>query len=221
MSTKKTKRFAILALLIVLAVSGMAGPRTIQAAPDAQASDEQVQLLDFVTGTLDPATPALSYTLQLVHDMVFSIVVSQQSGTLIPELEVIDPGGTPIYTGTPLTSDGSVKVLEAAYAPLDGLYTVRVLRSGDTSGEFAMTLLPGYSSLDRYEDFEAGTSDDFALTWEPYMSENVIGEVNTGAMQIQVLTDDLVGYMAPEDDLIWTDMYIEAQIEILESPSYY
>ncbi|NLX10640.1 MAG: hypothetical protein GXY36_13365 [Chloroflexi bacterium] len=210
-------RWAVAGVLVLALVIGV--PGMVRAAPHQQAA-ETIRLLDTVNGTLDAATREVTYSFSVNADFIFSVAAWNRSGDLETELTVQDPLGAVVAQGQRVADAPTITVISAATAPADGQYTLIVQASGQTSGEFGLTLLPGYSFLDKWEDFE-GRDDSLSLTWSPWSSEITTSEVVNSELMIRIAGSDTISYTGPDDDLIWGDAYVETDVRIEGAPSYY
>lgn len=129
----------ITALLLLLTSLSMTGLPL-----RAHAQGGELRLLVPVTGRLDAATPEVTFSFAMNANLVFSLAAEIQSGDLTLDMTVIDAIGSMLAQGTPRKSDPPQVVAEAVTAPADGTYSVTLRRSGDTSGDYQLTLLPGY-----------------------------------------------------------------------------
>ena len=204
-------------LVVALILGWAVTPIPAQASPQG---GTQLRLLEPVNGVLDAATPEATYSFELNEELVFSVVEWNRSGDLVAELTVFDANGKAMGEGFPIGDSGTVTVVEALVAPSDGTYSVTVRASGGTAGEYGLMVMPGYSFLDKYDDFESA-DEGLNMTWEPSVSNSSASSLVNGGLQMQVMASDTLSYLSPSDDLTWTDLYIEAAVEIEGSPSYY
>lgn len=208
-----------LALLLAVILLFIGSPLSVWAAP-ARQTDNGMRLLDTVEGTLDAATPEASYTFSLVANQVISTVAWSNSGNLALGLTLYDPGGQPLVEGKAPGSDATRTIIEGFTVPAAGTYSVTVRAANNTSGTYSLTLLPGFSYLDKWEDFET-TGDSLSMQWEPSTSDLSQSSLTDGQLRIEVLEPDTLSYIGPSGELSWTDLYIEARVEIEGAPSYY
>lgn len=212
----------LLALLLVgMLLAGWVNlPQPAQAAPLAQGG-----MLSFTdplpaSGTLDSATPQVTYSFACTETGVASVAAETTAGDLEIEILVQAPGGRLLAQGGVLSRNPNRSVAEAFEMPLDGTCTVTLRRLGATAGSYEVRLLPGFAQLDKLDFFD-GSESPLAMYWEPYASDSMTVARVGQRLQIQVFTDNLLGYAVPTgDDLKWTDLYIQADFEIVGSPSY-
>ena len=208
-------RWIVGALLIALVVGLSGGPRV-----GAQGGDNQLLLLGTLNSTLDATTPQVSATFFLEESFPFSVVSYANSGDLTTTLTVTSPSGKVVATASPSDVDKTATIVEAALAPEAGTYTATVERVGQSSGDMTLGLLTGYAGLDVWDDFESN-DPDLNLTWSPFTASSSEGEVVNGALQLHVLNPDTLAYHSPDDDVSWSDLYVEADVEVQGQPSYY
>ncbi len=194
-------------------------PHFAAAAPPAQ-TGTSLNLLELVEGTLDAATPSASYTFQLNEGFPFSITGRDVTGTLGLSLTVTGPAGQTLATSQPWSEDPTFHVIDAVLAPAAGTYTATVTRAGTVSGEYSLLLLPGFAILQKYDDFES-SGDDLSMTWTPSSSDANSWDVVGGAAQLTVFAPNMLSYFQPDDDLSYDNLYIESDVRVEGSPSYY
>ncbi|HML24853.1 MAG TPA: nucleoporin [Aggregatilinea sp.] len=207
-------RWLVGALLAALVVSMGGGLHT-----RAQGDSSELLLLGTLSTTLDATTPEASATFYLEESFPFSVVAYADSGDLTTTLTVTAPSGKVVTKASPSSTDATATIAEALVAPEQGIYTVTVTREGNTSGDMTLGLLTGYGGLDVWDDFESG-DPDFNLTWSSFSADNSEGDVVNGMYQVHVFAPGIWTYQSPDEDLSWGDMYMEADVEIENQPSY-
>ncbi len=206
---KRTSLFVLIVVLLCSWGSAQAAPR--------QQTGQQITIMSAVEGTLDAATPEIVYTVHLYEKQVISVVSWLSSGDLIIDFTLTDPAGQMV----PDTQQSAESiVVEAMEAAQEGDYTLTLRRSGNTSGSYGLLLIPGYSLIEKWDDFSTEGSD-FNFTWSPFETDNMNAQVVNGAMQINIHTPDLIGYIAPDDEIDWDNLYIETEVTVAGAPSYY
>lgn len=208
-----------LALLLAVTLLPLARPSApLSAAPDQQVPGGELRLLDPAFGTLDADNTAVTYNFLMNEAMPFSVWAWNESGDLVKDLAIIDPSGQPLATGTIYGSDDGMTAAETLLAPSDGIYSLTLSRVSG-SGEYGIVLLPGYGVLDVYDLFDG--DENLSLTWVDFDTGNVRGKLLNEQLQMTIMTDNMLGYMVPEEDLAYSDLYIESDIQISGSPTYY
>lgn len=202
--------------IIILIVVMLGSWGSVQAAPRQQTGQE-IGLMSAVEGTLDSTTPEMIYTVYLYEKQVVSVVSWLDSGDLIIDFTMTDPAGQMVPDTE--QSTGAI-VVEAAVAAQEGNYTLTLRRSGDTSGNYGLMLIPGYSLIEKW-DFFSPEESQFNFTWSPFETDNMNAQVVNEVMQINIHTPDLIGYIAPDDEIDWDNLYIEARVTVAGAPSYY
>ncbi|MBN1679805.1 MAG: hypothetical protein JW966_05905 [Anaerolineae bacterium] len=220
MTGRIRKQGVVAALLLVLLISMFAVPAGSQAAPLAQNTGGKVTFFNSVTGALDATTPAITFTFDLLENTIFSVSTWNRSDNLAVDIAVYGPGGEPMGEAFAVDDSSLVTGVEAVLAPVTGEYSATVTRAGDTSGEFGLFLLPGYSFWDKWDIFE-GEADDLSLTWDPSVAQYSSSALENGTMVIEVFEQDTLSFIQPSDDLTWSDIYIQADIQIQGSPTYF
>ena len=214
----RTARLAAGVLLAaIVTFVGWTGPA--EAAPPGQ-TGTPVKLLELVEGTLDAATPAASYTFRLNEGFPFSVTGRDTTGSLGLSVTITGPTGQTLATSQPLSDDPTFHVVDAILAPATGNYTATVTRTGMGSGAYSLLVLPGYASLQKYDDFELA-GDDLSLIWTPSSSDANSWDVVGGAAELTVFAPNMLSYFQPDDALSYDNLYIESDVRIEGWPSYY
>jgi len=211
-----------LILLVVLCAMWSAAaivPAPVEATSGNQAAPGQLIPLQPMTGTLDASVPQVTYVFEVQPGFIFSLVAWTRFGDLTPEMTLANAAGQPIATGVPLQAGLNSRAIDAV-AGTDGTYTITLQRAGETAGEFRLLLLPGYSVLDKWDDFQS-FDQALSLNWEPMLNIDSIADVMNGVMNMQVMTAGTMSFILPSDSVSWSDVYVEADIQIEGSPSYF
>lgn len=198
--------WVVLALLVLpLAVSAQQGGK--------------LDILNLVNGTLDASTPTVTYTFSLGEGFIFSLSAWNRSGDLQIAMTLLDGAGTVIAESLPVGEDSSAVAIEAITVPASTTYTVKLSAISGTSGEYALILIPGYGYIHTWDEFE-GKDDDLSLTWDEATTETETGIVDG---RIRVYTDvaNTVTWLVPDEETTWSDLYLEADITVDGSPSYF
>ncbi|MBI5958925.1 MAG: hypothetical protein HY866_09335, partial [Chloroflexi bacterium] len=203
----------------VLCVAALGIIPTAQAAPPAQGTlafdDEQP-----LTGSLGAGVDQALFTFACRQTGVGSVHVVTTSGDLEVQIAVLDPANQPFATGGKVSSDPNVSTAEAFVSAVDGECAVQLSRVGQTQGDYAIRLLPGYAQLDKWDTFN-GSTDGLNMYWEPYASDTLQVDTLNQQLLVNVTTENMLGYAVPDgENLIWSDLYIQADIQIEGAPSY-
>ncbi len=191
--------------------------------PKAQAAPPMQGRLSFddaaaMSGTLNDASPTANWSFDCLAEGIGSVVVTTTSGDLAVDVAVMDAAGNAFAGGSVVSSDPNVTAAEAFTMPSTGVCWVQISRSGGTSGGYDVRLLPGFARLEVWDAFD--NSGKLGLSWSPYASDTLAVDVVNQQLQVQVLTDNLLGYAIPDDDVSWKDFYVQADVSIEDSPSY-
>lgn len=107
-----------------------------------------------VDGTLVNAGATQTWTLNAIREGVYSLLVERE-GDLDPVITIVDNVGQPILSNDdynfPNTRDA---LLEAITVPDSGVYQVLVSGYEGTTGDYRLTLLPGYARVAAAEPFD-------------------------------------------------------------------
>ncbi|MBN2305974.1 MAG: hypothetical protein JXQ72_15945 [Anaerolineae bacterium] len=207
----------LMAGLAALLVGGIALPGGVWAAPPAQGGPLVLFAETPISGTLSAAAPEQSYTFACNQDQVLSVLVTAESDGLTPALMVLDAGGSLLAEGKPYTHGIAA---EAFIVPRDGTCTATV-RAASGAGSYTIRLLGGYAQIDHWDPFD-GVADPLRFTWINYDGDAVDYAVQNNRLWMQVTRENMVGYADPEEvDFAWSDFYIQTDVVIEGSPSYY
>lgn len=203
-------RSAMMRVLFVTALL-IAG---LPALPRTHAQDADPLPLPFFEtqrGTLDDDTPVMEYTFSGTAGQVISLVAVTTSGDLDPVLQLISPTGVVAAENDDLDSLVRDAGLEAFALPETGPYTVRVQRyesqSGTTSGEYDLTLTPGFAQVEWREAFDPG-----AASWVTPGGEAL--PLSGGGLRLRVTEpESSVQAFQPEPD-DYQNVYVQADVEL-------
>jgi hypothetical protein len=169
-----------------------------------------------VRGTLTDAVPAEDWTFAGHGQEVISLLAVVRSGDLDPVLQVIDPSGTIVGENDDLDSIVRDAGLEAFILPSEGTYTARVLRyqgpAGSTTGEYELTLTPGFARQAYRSAFDAG------VPWLTPSDKPVPPEENR--LPLHVTAPDEVLLAFPPNPETFGEMYAQVRAQVVGAPSY-
>lgn len=219
---KKQRLWQIIAGITLLAgmavaISSSAG---VEAAPPSQGDRLTFTDIAPATGTLDANTPQAIYTFACVGTGLASVVAETTSGDLETTLIVTTAQGAAIAQGSLVSGNPNISAAETFEMPAGGLCQVLVQRVGNTSGGYALRLLPGFATLAKYDRFD-DPNDPLQMYWEPFASANVTVTPANQALEIQVLVDNMIGYALPSGaNTVWDDFYVQTTFNIQGTPVY-
>jgi len=200
------------ALIVTLLVGALGLPQHASAR-----TGNMLEMMDQMTGTLDAQSPEMTYTVELYAGRMFSLQAWPTSGDLQVDVVVSDPVGARIAQSEVLDQASGLSAAEGMIAEQNGTYSVTVRRVGETAGNFSLIVLPGYGSLEVWDQFD-GTGE-LALTWcdcgEPNLYQ--MGIVD-GQYLIEILEPNAIWSMRPQEYLYWEDHYVEASIQFGSTP---
>jgi hypothetical protein len=181
----------------------------------AQAQTDSDHALVFfrpARGVLGTDTPTEEWTFEGRAEQVISLIATRASGDLDPVIQVVGPDGQVIAENDDLDSLVVDAGLEALALPADGTYIARVMHYGETSGEYDLTLTPGFARLAYQQSF-----DDPALVW---VAPDSGGVVDQGRLRLRVVGETASALAIAPDVPPLTDYYYEASARLFASPSY-
>lgn len=144
---------------------------------------------------------------------VVSIMVQATSGTLDPVLRIFDSDGVLVTWNDDFNyPENSDAIVEAMTVPQAGTYTVEVSSFADTTGNFTLTLLPGYGNIEAIDRFEGTTR------WQsPNTDSNLSVENNAGQLQIELSGIQKAVTITPATGEIPLTAYVTLQIQAVAS----
>jgi hypothetical protein len=175
-----------------------------------------------LTITLDGTTPVQSFTFHCTRNKVASVSVETISGDLVVAASLLDPNGSPFTQGAQVSSHPNITIAEAFIIPASGDCTLKLSRSGNTSGSAQVRLLSGYAHLARWDNFDK-TANPLRMNWTDYADLSIDARVLVDQrLRLQIVYDNVLAFIVPDDpDLSLTDLYIQADFQIEGTPTYY
>jgi hypothetical protein len=179
----------------------------------AAAQTQQLEFLVPVTGTIE-AGAEQSWTFQADSGEPISIKVEATSGEIDPAVTITNSAGMELISNDDFDyPDNQNALLEAITIPRTGIYTVSVSGVNDTAGEYILTVLPGYSQVERSENFNGD------LTWET-ATNNTQLEGADGKLSLVVTGSRQTGLAsAPDSDLPQT-YYAEVKVNVVSGDNW-
>ena len=174
-----------------------------------------------VTGTLNEEVRVEEWKLEGRADQVISILVTTKSGDLDPMVQIVDPFGNTTGENDDLDSLVRDAGLEALVLPVDGLYTVRVMRYTDPAaeadtggaGEYELTASLGFARLERYDTFAGGSSP-----WLSATSPNTV--LTQGRLQLRAAAQDVLEVATPQDAGSFVNFYAQVDAQLTSTTDY-
>ena len=201
-------RLILLVMLCAMSAAAIV-PAPVEATSGNQAAPGQLIPLQPMTGTLDASVPQVTYVFEVQPGFIFSLVAWTRFGDLTPEMTLANAAGQPIATGVPLQTGLNSRAIDAV-AGTDGTYTITLQRGKRPATR--LLLLPGYSVLDKWDDFQS--FDQALAQLGADVEHDSIADVMNGVMNMQVMTAGTMSFILPSDSVSWSDVYIEADIQI-------
>jgi hypothetical protein len=203
-------------LVAVVVASGMIAPGGVKTPLPAYAQGRALAFFTPVRGTLNDATPAADWTFAGRAGQVISLLAVVKSGDLDPVLQVIAPDGEVVGENDDLDSIVRDAGLEAFALPSEGMYTARVMRyqgaAGTTTGEYELTLMPGFARLAYRSAFGGGAP------WLTPRDEPVPVEENALPLRVTSPGETLLAF--PPNPDAFGEMYAQVRAQVSGAPSY-
>ncbi len=182
------------------------------AAPAAAQTGNELRLFETVEGSI--AENAESWRFNASTSQIVSFIVESTSGDLDPILTIRDDAGQEIIRNDdynyPDTGDA---LLEAISIPQLGAYTATVAAYGDTSGDYTLTMLPGYAHLAYDEPF------DTAGDWEAVEgTATAVPDDETLRLALAAGSDRGLAFTPSLDSL--TDFYAQVDVSGITGASW-
>lgn len=213
--SKGARRTAHLSLLIVWLLAWSFASLTLTAR--AQESPGQVVLFEPVRGTLTDRMPSNEWTFEAGADEVVSILARTVSGDLDPSLTVLGPSGERVAQNDDRDSLVTDAGLEALTLPVAGTYTLRVERyegeSGATTGEYELSVTPGFGQVVRRETFEGEESP-----W--LVPGGSLVSLAQGALRLRAERSGGQIVAIPSDANALGDFYMQVDADLFGAQSY-
>jgi hypothetical protein len=213
-----TKRWPGIALAAGFLLSTVFSPSPVAAQQATLPFDSESPL----TITLDSTTPVQSFSFRCTRNKVASVSIETTSGNLAVAASLLDPNGSPFTHGVQVSSSPNVTIAEAFIIPANGDCTLKLSRSGNSSGSAQVRLLSGYAHLARWDNFDK-TANPLRMTWTDYADLSIDARVLVDQrLRLQIVYDNVLAFIVPDDpDLSLSDLYIQADFEIEGTPTYY
>jgi hypothetical protein len=139
----------ILSFIILLLILG---------AVPLRAQSATLELVTAVEGHIEPGL-AQAWTFSAREGTVLSFIVEATSGDLDPLLMIQSNTGTPLITNDDYNyPDSQNALLEAMTIPRNGTYNVSVSGLAGSSGDYSLTMLPGFAQVAVTENFNDAES---------------------------------------------------------------
>lgn len=210
----------IIALFLAVAFTLTLVPGAALAEPGAQAIVGQLTFFGPpAQGLLDPATPNITYAFDARAGQPISLRGVALSAELQLDLTLSGPDGVALARAI-VTDTPSVRVIDAFIPPVDGTYYATASALNGSAGSFELALLGGYADLAVADDFSS-VNDSLHLNWTPFVSVDAAADIVNGSLGIQVINEGRLGFVEPDGWTAYSDLYIQADFVIEESPGYH
>lgn len=162
-----------------------------------------------VTGQIESGGTQL-WTFSAPDGAVLSFHITAETGDLDPAFTISDTSGNQLIANDDYNyPDTSNALLEAITIPRTATYNLIVRGVNDTSGDYILTMTPGYSQVAASENFNGD------LTWTG--TEPLEVTTQDGQLNLSLTGTELTGIAVGEDSLTQDDYY--AQVHILNVTS--
>jgi hypothetical protein len=179
----------------------------------ARAQTDVLVLLENVESFIDPSQPEEIFTFNARANQYLAVRVQATSGDLSPVLEIYSAENELLAAGEYF---GNATSVENFVVPADGTYTVRVTGQADSSGNYTLSLLPGYSTLLMNDTLDSGQAP--LRVWS---NANASSEVVGGMLRVRLSAESQLTYTTSERISAVSDLYFGADMRIEESGDYW
>jgi hypothetical protein len=193
-------RARVLAALLVLVIGGGA------------ARGQAITLEPYLPfeGTLTGAGDTDTWTLNGVEGQVISLNVVG-SGGLDPRISIANSSGQVLADNDDAAyPDRTDALLQAISLPRIDTYTITVGSYGDTTGDYTLTLLPGYA--------ERALNDDFSRAWDVAGEVGALEQVG-GLVRLRVPEPRQMAMLTRESLPRLSDFYAQADVRVERGPN--
>ncbi len=174
------------------------------------AQAQPLQLAQTVSGQL--AQDEQFWTVAAQAGQLLAARAEATSGNLTPQLEWLDPSGKSLIhsIGSSLNNHKSAAI-EAFTVPASGTYSLRVSAAAESSGDYTLTLLPGFSTLLLNDPMDGD------YRWQPWQSDHYTAQLDSGKLRLQYTADNRFTWTlcaqigSLRDAYVQTDVHIERQ----------
>ncbi len=186
--------------------------------PAAKAQEpELLRPFEPVSGVLNDRQPSTDWTFEGRTGAVVSLIARTMAGDLDPVIQVTGPDGAVVAENDDLDSLVRDAGLEALTLPVDGVYSVRVLRyqgaGGTTSGTYELALTPGFARVALRNNFDQGD-----VSWLTPAGEPLVLAQERLRLRVSEPGESLLA--TPPEALSAADLYLEAEARVLGTPPY-
>lgn len=176
----------------------------------AHAQEQTLQLFQTVNGHLSVAVQ--SWMVSAQQGQVLAARMDVTAGDITPQLEWVDTAGHTLL-GQSSTQGKSVTV-EGFNVPADGTYTLRASAVNHASGDYTLTLLPGYGTL------LLNDSMDGANRWQFWKGDALTSQLESGKLRLQYTAEDRFTWTLAEQLGAIQDVYIQTEVHIERQSVY-
>jgi len=127
------------------------------------AQDDLLEIGQTVGGSLAEGETEI-WRIITLDSAMFSVIVESDRSALDPIVEIQTMNGETLIRNDDYSRSSSNALIEGFTAPRSGTYRVVVSGYGNTSGDYQLTLLPGYAAIAWHEEFNTGDGWTIAQT---------------------------------------------------------
>lgn len=146
-----------------------------------------------------------TYQLSALEASIISIHVKALSNTLDPMIRILDSSDNVVITNDDYDYPNSHDaIIQAVVIPRTDTYTLELSAFGDTSGEYRLSILPGYDIL----AINDPVTDE--SNWQPIDSNLMLSTLTNDKLYIEIEGISETSNLIANDFPIGTDYYFEA-----------
>ncbi len=187
----------------------------------AQEEPPLIRRMQTVFGAVDDAAPEARWQFEAVAGERVSVLVQPVGGALDPYVQLLDPNGDVLAENDDIAYPERLSAaLEGIEIPRAGVYTIRVTRygfeAGDSAGDFALTLLPGYAAPALWETFSDGG------VWSVGEENRAEAQVVDGQLELTATAQDALVWAVPADaETLPAQAYLQVEAGVQNDPDYW
>ncbi len=171
---------------------------------------QPLALLQTVNGHIAVDTQA--WTVNAQAGQVLSARLEMTNSDFAPQIEWLDSTGKTLLKGSKVQN--KILVLENLIIPSRGDYTLQVSTTNEGSGDYTLTLLPGYGALLLNDSMDGGNH------WRLWKQDTFNAQFDTGKLRLEFTADNRFTWTTSEQLGALPDVYLQADVHIERESVY-